>query len=83
MAYVTDNTDDQTRGQALALLRTAQDVGFLLGGITLGALAQLTSISTALGFTSVGMLVICTYFAAVARETVRGLAAGLLKAKRK
>ena len=42
VAYISDLTDDETRAQAIALMRTSGDVGFLLGASLVGALADWT-----------------------------------------
>ena len=42
-AYITDLTDFRDRPQALALLRTAGDVGMLTGSIVAGIIADQTS----------------------------------------
>ncbi|KAI2503680.1 sugar transporter [Fragilaria crotonensis] len=42
VAYVSDLTDDETRAQAIALMRTSGDVGFLVGASAVGALADWT-----------------------------------------
>jgi len=76
MAYVTDITTEATRAQALALLRTAQDVGFLAGGFILGAIAQMTSIAVAMSATSVCLVATLTIFALRARETVEAKSMG-------
>lgn len=40
ISYISDKVDDKKRAQAIALLRTSGDVGFLLGASTMGALAD-------------------------------------------
>ena len=42
IAYVSDKVDEEKRAQAIALLRTSGDVGFLLGASGVGALADWT-----------------------------------------
>lgn len=42
VAYISDLTDDETRAQAIALMRTSGDVGFLVGASAVGALADWT-----------------------------------------
>ena len=42
IAYISDLTDDETRAQAIALMRTSGDVGFLVGASAVGALADWT-----------------------------------------
>lgn len=40
VAYISDVTENETRAQAIALLRTSGDVGFLVGASAVGALAD-------------------------------------------
>jgi MFS family permease len=40
LAFISDRVDDEKRAQAIALLRTSGDVGFLVGASTMGALAD-------------------------------------------
>jgi predicted MFS family arabinose efflux permease len=40
LAYVSDRVDESKRAQAIALLRTSGDVGFLIGAAGTGALAD-------------------------------------------
>jgi MFS family permease len=40
LAFVSDQVDDERRAQAIALLRTSGDVGFLIGASSMGALAD-------------------------------------------
>jgi len=42
VAYISDVVEDENRAQAIALLRTAGDVGFLTGASAVGALADWT-----------------------------------------
>ena len=42
VAHISDHTDDSNRAQAIALLRTSGDVGFLVGASAVGALADWT-----------------------------------------
>ena len=42
LAYVSDKVGDEKRAQAIALLRTSGDVGFLIGASSMGALADWT-----------------------------------------
>lgn len=42
VAYISDHTEDENRAQAIALLRTSGDVGFLVGASAVGALADWT-----------------------------------------
>jgi len=45
ISYVADLCDDKTRAQAIALLRTCGDFGFVLGSTTTGALADFSSVA--------------------------------------
>jgi len=47
--FITGVAPTHLRAQALALLRTTGDLGFLLGGVGAGTLAGMTSIGTAMG----------------------------------
>lgn len=40
ISYISDKVDDKGRAQAIALLRTSGDVGFLVGASSMGALAD-------------------------------------------
>jgi MFS family permease len=40
LAFISDHVDDEKRAQAIALLRTSGDVGFLIGASSMGALAD-------------------------------------------
>jgi MFS family permease len=40
LAYISDRVDDEKRAQAIALLRTSGDVGFLIGASSMGVLAD-------------------------------------------
>lgn len=42
ISFISDNVDDKSRAQAIALLRTTGDVGFLIGASSMGALATWT-----------------------------------------
>ena len=43
LAYVSDRVDDSKRAQAIALLRTCGDIGFLIGATGTGAFADYTN----------------------------------------
>jgi MFS family permease len=43
LAFISDKVDDGKRAQAIALLRTSGDVGFLIGASSMGALADWTN----------------------------------------
>jgi MFS family permease len=59
VAYVSDTVDDGKRAQAIALLRTGGDVGFLIGAAGMGALADWTGMDGAMQ-TSAGVLLTAT-----------------------
>jgi MFS family permease len=58
LAYVSDRVDDNKRAQAIALLRTSGDIGFLIGATGTGALADYTN-SIDLTMQSNGSLLLC------------------------
>jgi MFS family permease len=60
VAYISDHTDDATRAQAIALLRTSGDVGFLLGATSMGALADWTGNLDVALQSSAGILFVAT-----------------------
>ena len=45
VAYVADHASPSERAQALSLLRTAIDIGFLVGASSAGVLATMTSVN--------------------------------------
>jgi DHA1 family multidrug resistance protein-like MFS transporter len=55
-AYVADISSEQTRGQALALLRSAGDAGLLIGASSFGLFSQLTNVHVTFGIGSVILL---------------------------
>jgi len=59
VAYISDTVDDEKRAQAIALLRTGGDVGFLIGAAGMGALADWTGMDGAMQ-TSAGVLLTAT-----------------------
>ena len=67
-AFTADISGIEKRGQALALARQASDVAFLMTPISLGALAELTSCSTALQATALGIAAANGFFCVRARE---------------
>jgi MFS transporter, DHA1 family, multidrug resistance protein len=70
-AFVTEITTPETRAQGLALLRTASDLGFLIGAAFLGVLAISSSIEAALGAASGIIAVSALVFSLRAVETVK------------
>ncbi len=64
VSYVSDSVSDRQRSQAIALYRTVGDVGFLLGAMTTGAVADAFSMDVAV-HSNAGMLLTATgWFAA-------------------
>ncbi|KAL7577380.1 hypothetical protein ACA910_002107 [Epithemia clementina (nom. ined.)] len=59
LAYVSDQVQEGERAQAIALLRTCGDVGFLVGASAIGALAQFTDTTYAIQ-ASAGLLFTAT-----------------------
>jgi len=79
VAYVSDQVDDDQRAQALALLRTFGDVGFLIGASGTGVLADaLGSCETAMQ-SSATLLATATLWFAV-RQTILSSPSSLLPA---
>ena len=65
MSFISDRVDDGKRAQAIALLRTSGDVGFLIGASSMGALADWTSSLDLAMQSSAGILLTATgWFAA-------------------
>ena len=60
VAYISDHTDDTTRAQAIALLRTSGDIGFLVGAASMGALADWTGNLNVALQSSAGILFLAT-----------------------
>jgi MFS family permease len=69
-AYAADIAPPAFRGLAMGLYRSAGDVGFLLGPVLLGAVADASSIPWALGANAVIVLAATAFFALAARERV-------------
>ena len=59
VSFVSDNVSDRKRAQAIALFRTAGDVGFLLGAISTGAVADAFTMDIAV-HSNAGMLLTAT-----------------------
>jgi len=70
VAYVSDNVDDTQRAQAIAMLRTSGDVGFLVGASVTGAWADWTSLELAMQ-SSAGMLLLATTWFGVRQYALR------------
>ncbi|CAJ1958652.1 unnamed protein product [Cylindrotheca closterium] len=65
LAFISDKVVDQNRAQAIALLRTSGDVGFLIGASSMGALADWTSSLDLAMQSSAGILLTATGWFAV------------------
>lgn len=63
LAFLSDHVSEESRAQAIALLRTCGDVGFLLGASGVGALADATGMAVAMQSTSAVLLSGTTWFA--------------------
>lgn len=59
ISFVSDNVSDRKRAQAIALFRTAGDVGFLLGAVSAGAIADAFTMDIAV-HSNAGMLLTAT-----------------------
>jgi MFS family permease len=57
LAYVGDNSSDETKTQAVSILRTMQDGGGVMGPFILGPIADLMGIKVS--FIVGGLIVIC------------------------
>jgi MFS family permease len=65
LAFISDKVDDAKRAQAIALLRTSGDVGFLIGASSMGALADWAgSMETAMQSSSAILVTATGWFAA-------------------
>ena len=65
LAYISDRVDDHKRAQAIALLRTCGDVGFLVGATGTGALADYTSSLDGALQSNAGLLLSATLWFAI------------------
>lgn len=65
LAYVTDRVGDHQRAQAIALMRTCGDVGFLLGATSTGWLADWTGSLGVAMQSSAGVLLSATVWFAI------------------
>lgn len=64
ISYISDKVDDKRRAQAIALLRTSGDVGFLAGASSMGALADwVGSLEVAMQSSSGILLAATSWFA--------------------
>lgn len=72
LAFISDKVDDVKRAQAIALLRTSGDVGFLIGASSMGALADWSgSLETAMQSSSAILVTATGWFAARSIMTAR------------
>eukprot|EP01059_Diplonema_ambulator_P036961 TRINITY_DN9532_c0_g1_i2.p1 TRINITY_DN9532_c0_g1~~TRINITY_DN9532_c0_g1_i2.p1 ORF type:complete len:454 (+),score=73.02 TRINITY_DN9532_c0_g1_i2:56-1417(+) len=69
-AYTSDINSESTRSQALALLRSAGDVGLMLGAGVIGIIAKMFGITTGFWTSSALLVVVGLNFAFRANETV-------------
>ena len=79
IAFLSDHVSEENRAQAIALLRTCGDVGFLVGASSVGAIADVTSMGFAMQLTSALLLTGTAWFAArqmLAREIQKATAKG-------
>ena len=63
-AYISDNVRDDQRAQALALLRTVGDVGFVVGASSTGAVADLFNMDVAVHSSATLLITATGWFAA-------------------
>jgi len=71
-AYAANVAPDEVRGLAMGLYRSAGDLGFVLGPVVLGAIADATTLGGALAVNAVIVLAVTLLFGATARESGRG-----------
>lgn len=69
-AYAADVAPEKARGLAMGLFRTFGDVGFVIGPLGLGALADLAGFPFALVFDGVLVVLFAALFVIFARETI-------------
>lgn len=74
LAFLSDHVSEDNRAQAIALLRTCGDVGFLVGASGVGALADVTGMGAAIQSTSALLFTATAWFAArqVLSEKIKG-----------
>lgn len=63
IAFLSDHVSEDNRAQAIALLRTCGDVGFLIGASSVGALADVTGMGFAMQSTSALLFTGTSWFA--------------------
>jgi len=64
VSYISDNVSDHKRAQAIALLRTVGDVGFLVGAVSSGAVADAFDMDVAMHSSSFMLLSATGWFTA-------------------
>lgn len=67
-AYAADVAPREVRGLAMGLYRSAGDLGFVVGPVMLGAIADATTLGGALAANALVVLAVTLLFAAAARE---------------
>lgn len=67
-AYAADVAPDEVRGLAMGLYRSAGDLGFVVGPVLLGAIADATTLAGALVVNAVLVVAVTLFFAGAARE---------------
>jgi hypothetical protein len=67
--YVADITNDATRSQAFGLLRSAGDVGLMLGALCMGGVAHFTSAAVGFEANAALLLAAAGYFSRAAVTT--------------
>jgi MFS family permease len=70
-AYAADVAPREVRGLAMGLYRSAGDLGFVVGPVLLGAIADATTLGGAIAANAVIVLAVTLLFAAIARERRR------------
>jgi len=70
-AYAADVAPREVRGLAMGLYRSAGDLGFVIGPVLLGAIADATTLGGALAANAVIVFAVTLLFAATAREQRR------------
>jgi DHA1 family multidrug resistance protein-like MFS transporter len=68
VAYAADVSPREVRGLAMGLYRSAGDLGFVVGPVLLGAVADATTLGGALAVNAVIVVVVTILFAVTARE---------------
>jgi DHA1 family multidrug resistance protein-like MFS transporter len=69
-AYAADVAPEKARGLAMGMFRTFGDIGFVVGPLGMGALADLAGFSFALVFDAAIVVLFAALFVIFARETV-------------